>query len=140
MRRLRAYSWPGNVRELENLIRRIAALYPQDTVGTEIVEAELAEIAEEASDEMPAPVERAESLGEAVDVHLRRYFPLDGDSLPEPGLYERILREVERPLIQHCLAATNGNQIRSAEILGLNRNTLRKKIRYLEIPVVRGLR
>ncbi|MCY3753257.1 MAG: sigma 54-interacting transcriptional regulator, partial [Alphaproteobacteria bacterium] len=140
MRRLRAYSWPGNVRELENLIRRIAALYPQDTVGIDIVEAELAEIAEEASDELPARTERAESLAEAVDIHLRRHFALEGDSLPEAGLYERIVREVERPLIEHCLAATNGNQIRSAEILGLNRNTLRKKIRYLEIPVVRGLR
>ena len=140
MRRLRTYSWPGNVRELENLIRRIAALYPQDTVGLEIVEEELVEIAEEVADELPARVERTESLGEAVDLHLRQYFPLNGESLPEPGLYERILREVERPLIQHCLAATNGNQIRSAEILGLNRNTLRKKIRYLDIPVVRGLR
>ncbi|MCY3981875.1 MAG: nitrogen regulation protein NR(I) [Alphaproteobacteria bacterium] len=140
MRRLRSYSWPGNIRELENLIRRIAALYPQDTVGMEIVEAELAEIAEEASDGVPMNAERVESLGEAVDIHLRRYFPLQGGSLPESGLYERILREVERPLIQHCLAATNGNQIKSAEILGLNRNTLRKKIRYLEIPVVRGLR
>ena len=140
MRRLRAYSWPGNVRELENLIRRIAALYPQDAIGIGIVEAELAEIAEDTSEERPARAERAESLGEAVDIHLRRHFPPDGGSLPEPGLYERILREVERPLIQHCLAATNGNQIRSAEILGLNRNTLRKKIRYLEIPVVRGLR
>ena len=140
MHRLRSYRWPGNVRELENLIRRIAALYPQDTVGMEIVEAELAEIAEEAVDEFPVSADRAESLGEAVDIHLRRYFPLQGESLPEPGLYERILREVERPLIQHCLAATNGNQIRSAEILGLNRNTLRKKIRYLKIPVIRGLR
>ena len=140
MRRLRAYSWPGNVRELENLIRRIAALYPQDTVGTDIVEAELAEIAEESADEVPVRAQRAESLGEAVDIHLRRHFPPSADKLPEPGLYERIVREVERPLIQHCLAATNGNQIRSAEILGLNRNTLRKKIRYLEIPVVRGLR
>ena len=140
MRRLRAYSWPGNVRELENLIRRVAALYPQDTVGVDIVEAELSEIAEEASDEPPARAERAESLSEAVDIHLHRHFPLHGDSLPEPGLYERIVREVERPLIQHCLAATNGNQIKSAEILGLNRNTLRKKIRYLEIPVIRGLR
>ena len=140
MRRLRAYSWPGNVRELENLSRRVAALYPQDTVGVDIVEAELSEIAEEASDEPPARAERAESLSEAVDIHLRRHFPLHGDSLPEPGLYERIVREVERPLIQHCLAATNGNQIKSAEILGLNRNTLRKKIRYLEIPVIRGLR
>ena len=140
MRCLRAYSWPGNVRELENLIRRIAALYPQDTVGTEIVEAELAEIAEEAVEEFRASAERAESLGEAVDIHLRRYFPLQGGGVPESGLYERIVREIERPLIQHCLAATNGNQIKSAEILGLNRNTLRKKIRYLEIPVVRGLR
>ena len=140
MRRLRAYSWPGNVRELENLIRRVAALYPQDTVGVDIVEAELSEIAEEASGEPPARAERAESLSEAVDIHLRRHFPLHGDNLPEPGLYERIVREVERPLIQHCLAATNGNQIKSAEILGLNRNTLRKKIRYLEIPVIRGLR
>ena len=140
MRRLRAYSWPGNVRELENLIRRVAALYPQDTVGVDIVEAELSEIAEEASDEPPARAERAASLSEAVDIHLHRHFPLHGDSLPEPGLYERIVREVERPLIQHCLAATNGNQIKSAEILGLNRNTLRKKIRYLEIPVIRGLR
>ena len=74
MRRLRAYSWPGNVRELENLIRRIAALYPQDTVGIDTVEAELAEIAEEASDELPAGAERAESLAEAVDIHLRRHF------------------------------------------------------------------
>ena len=140
MRRLRAWSWPGNVRELENLIRRIAALYPQDTVGLDIVEAELAGIAEDAAGEPPAPAEPPGSLGEAVDAHLRRHFPPGGGSLPEPGLYERILREVERPLIQHCLAATNGNQIRSAEILGLNRNTLRKKIRYLDIPVVRGLR
>ena len=139
MRRLRAWSWPGNVRELENLIRRVAALYPQDTVGVDIVEAELAEIAGEPSDESPVRAEQAESLSEAVDIHLRNHFRLHGDSLPEPGLYERILREVERPLIQHCLAATNGNQIKSAEILGLNRNTLRKKIRYLEIPVVRGL-
>ena len=140
MRRLRAWSWPGNVRELENLIRRIAALYPQDTVGLDIVEAELAGIAEDAAGEPPAPAEPPGSLGEAVDAHLRRHFPPGGGSLPEPGLYDRILREVERPLIQHCLAATNGNQIRSAEILGLNRNTLRKKIRYLDIPVVRGLR
>jgi len=140
MRCLRAYSWPGNVRELENLVRRIAALYPQDTVGVDIVEAELAEIVEEAPGEARGRTERAESLADAVDIHLQRYFPVHGGSLPEPGLYDRIVREVERPLIQHCLAATNGNQIKSAEILGLNRNTLRKKIRYLEIPVIRGLR
>ena len=137
---LRAHSWPGNVRELENVIRRIAALYPQDVVGPEIVEAELAELAGAPPDEPQAGAGQAESLGEAVDLHLRRYFALHGDALPEAGLYERVLHEVERPLIQHALTATNGNQLRCAELLGLNRNTLRKKIRYLGIPVMRGLR
>jgi two-component system, NtrC family, nitrogen regulation response regulator GlnG len=53
-------------------------------------------------------------------------------------LFDRILREVERPLIALTLEATRGNQIRAAEVLGLNRNTLRKKIRELSIPIVRG--
>ena len=57
--------------------------------------------------------------------------------LPAPGLFDR-LREIERPLIMLTLEATRGNQIRAAEVLGLNRNTLRKKIRDLNIPVVRG--
>ena len=56
-----------------------------------------------------------------------------GDSLPPPGLYERILREVERPLITLALGATGGNQSRTADLLGVNRNTLRKKIRQLNI-------
>jgi two-component system nitrogen regulation response regulator GlnG len=60
--------------------------------------------------------------------------------LPPVGLYDRILHQVERPLISLCLAATRGNQIKAAELLGLNRNTLRKKIRELDIPVLRGLK
>jgi two-component system nitrogen regulation response regulator GlnG len=58
--------------------------------------------------------------------------------LPASGLYTRIVREVERPLIIHTLAATRGNQVKAAQVLGLNRNTLRKKIRDLEIRVVRS--
>jgi two-component system nitrogen regulation response regulator GlnG len=54
-------------------------------------------------------------------------------------VYDKIIAEVERPLIRLTLAATRGNQIKAASMLGLNRNTLRKKIRDLEIPVVRGL-
>ena len=65
---------------------------------------------------------------------------VDGGRLPPVGLYDRVLREVERPLISLCLAATRGNQIKAAELLGLNRNTLRKKIRDLDIPVLRGLK
>ena len=58
--------------------------------------------------------------------------------MPPPGLYHRILREVEAPLLSAALAATRGNQIRAADLLGVNRNTLRKKIRDLEIQVYRS--
>ncbi|HTO39912.1 MAG TPA: helix-turn-helix domain-containing protein, partial [Rhizomicrobium sp.] len=80
------------------------------------------------------------SLSSAAERYLARYFQNQGDRLPPPGLYDRILQEVERPLISICLSATRGNQIRAAQLLGLNRNTLRKKIRDLGLDVVRGLR
>ncbi|MBL8668148.1 MAG: nitrogen regulation protein NR(I) [Rhodospirillales bacterium] len=132
MERLKAYRWPGNVRELENLVRRLAALYSEEVIGVEVVEAELADV----SPATPEP--EADGLGHSVERHLRTYFSAHGDTLPAPGLFDRVLREVEKPLITLTLEATRGNQIRAAEILGLNRNTLRKKIRELNIPVVRG--
>ncbi len=142
MDRLRQHRWPGNVRELENLVRRLAALYAADTIDVEAIEGELAEgagpMAAEGAPGAPAGGAETESLGESVEQHLRRFFAAHGDALPPAGLYERVLREVERPLIALSLDATNGNQIRAAELLGLNRNTLRKKIRELDIRVVRG--
>ena len=73
-----------------------------------------------------------------MEVHLERYFARHGDSLPPAGLYGRILKEVELPLIALTLSATRGNQLKAADLLGINRNTLRKKIRELDIPVTRG--
>jgi len=134
---LQRYSWPGNVRELENLIRRLTALYAQDAIEAADVEAELADAPVAAAHNLDG--DRAESLSETVERQLRRYFDSHGDALPAQGLYDRVLREVERPLISLTLAATNGNQVKAADLLGLNRNTLRKKIRELDIPVVRGL-
>jgi two-component system nitrogen regulation response regulator GlnG len=135
---MRRYRWPGNVRELENLVRRLAALYPQETITAPIVEAELQPAAPGAafSSVLAAP-ERAETLSVSVERHLGHYFGGFGDATPPPGLYHRILREIEPPLIAAALAATRGNQIRAAELLGLNRNTLRKKIRELDMQVVR---
>jgi two-component system nitrogen regulation response regulator GlnG len=72
-----------------------------------------------------------------MESYLANYFIGFGEALPPPGLYDRILRDVESPLITAALAATRGNQIRAAELLGLNRNTLRKKIRDHRIRVVR---
>jgi two-component system, NtrC family, nitrogen regulation response regulator GlnG len=137
MERLRGYRWPGNVRELENLVRRLAALYAQEVIGVAEIEAELGE-APAAADGLGAP--NGEGLSAAVEHHIRGYFAAHKGGLPSAGLYDRILREVERPLIVLTLGATRGNQIKAAQLLGLNRNTLRKKIRELEIPVVRGLR
>jgi two-component system nitrogen regulation response regulator GlnG len=132
--RLKRHRWPGNVRELENLARRLAALYPQETISAAVIEGELAQPAMPVAGHEP---DTDESLAGAVERHLTRYFGDFGDGLPPPGLYHRILREVEYPLLSAALAATRGNQIRAADLLGVNRNTLRKKIRDLDIQVIR---
>ena len=134
---MRRHRWPGNVRELENMVRRLAALYTEDTITAEVIHAELAEPS--VSTELSEAGED-ENLGGAIERHLQRYFAEHGDALPPPGLYDRILKELERPLISISLGATRGNQIKAASLLGLNRNTLRKKIRDLDIQVVRGIR
>ncbi|BBK31953.1 two-component system nitrogen regulation response regulator GlnG [Stella humosa] len=138
MDRLKSYRWPGNVRELENMVRRLAALYAQEIIGIDVVEQELAEVAAAGTTVVEAPA--GEGLGAAAERHLKEYFTAHGEALPAAGLYDRVLREIERPLISLTLTATRGNQIRAAQLLGLNRNTLRKKIRELDIQVVRGVR
>ncbi|MBP6818451.1 nitrogen regulation protein NR(I) [Ferrovibrio sp. MS7] len=137
MERLRRYRWPGNVRELENLVRRLAALYAEDVIGVEVIENELAEPPQAAR--APEPNEE-ETLAGAIERHITKYFAAHGDDLPPNGLYDRMLRELEIPLISLSLAATRGNQIKAASMLGLNRNTLRKKIRDHNIQVIRGLK
>ena len=137
MERLKQHRWPGNVRELENLIQRLAALYAQEVIGVDVIEAELADL-----NAPPAGADGTvdDSLGASVERHLKDYFTAHKDGLPAAGLYDRILREIERPLLALSLAATRGNQIKAARLLGLNRNTLRKKIRELDIQVLRGVK
>ena len=132
MDRLKNHSWPGNVRELENLIKRLAALYSHEVISFEDIDGELSEAAPEPADD------DEKGLSKTVEQRLATYFSAHAGGLPAAGLYQRVLREVERPLITLTLQATKGNQIRAAEVLGLNRNTLRKKIRELNIPVIRG--
>jgi two-component system nitrogen regulation response regulator GlnG len=132
--KLKAYRWPGNVRELENLVKRLVALYSEPVIGPATIELELA-------GQTPAPADdagRPASLAAAVEKYLRDYFDGHDGALPPPGLYDRVLRELERPLIGLTMQATRGNQVKAAEVLGLNRNTLRKKIRDLDINVVKG--
>ena len=123
--RLEAHAWPGNVRELENLVRRLVALNPGDVITAATVEQELAVAPPPRGGE-----EAADSLSVLVDRYLATLFAA---STPPPGLHARLLAEVERPLLAACLAQTGGNQLRAAELLGMNRNTLRKKLRELGI-------
>jgi two-component system nitrogen regulation response regulator GlnG len=134
---LRRHRWPGNVRELENLIRRLAVLHSGDAIPGSALAAELKEpVRTLSADDDGTP----QSLSASVEHYLTQYFLSHGDKLPPAGVYDRIISEVERPLISICLAATRGNQIRAAQLLGLNRNTLRKKIKDLGLEVIRGLR
>ncbi len=135
--RLRQHRWPGNVRELENLMRRLAALYAQETITDEVIGTELLETGIDA--EQPHHSGNPEPLALAVERHIRQFLAASRDGMPMRDIYDQVIAEVERPLIQMTLSATRGNQIKAASMLGLNRNTLRKKIRDLDIPVVRGI-
>ena len=130
----RNYSWPGNVRQLENAIRRLGLT----SRAAEITAAEVEQVLGAQPDLEPMRAAgNTEKLGASVERHLRRYFDLHGNMLPPAGLYARILKEVEAPLIEIALEATGGNQAKCADLLGINRNTLRKKITDLDIEVTR---
>ncbi|MEZ5883749.1 MAG: sigma-54 dependent transcriptional regulator [Paracoccaceae bacterium] len=131
---VQTYSWPGNVRQLENTVRRLVVTASEEEIARPEVEAVLG------AQPTPEPLRaggEGEKLSASIARHLRRYFDLHGGSLPPPGLYDRILREMEAPLIEIALDATGGNQARCADLLGINRNTLRKKITDLDIQVTR---
>jgi two-component system nitrogen regulation response regulator GlnG len=135
---MKRYPWPGNVRELENLVRRLAALYAQDEISADIIEAELSTGEKPDTAAVATLIPENLSIGQAMEHYLQRHFASYGPSLPPPGLYQRIIAEVEHPLVLAAMTATRGNQIKAAELLGLNRNTLRKKIRDLGISVYKS--
>ena len=118
-------------------MRRLCVLCPDDLISGAVVTQEISARPSSASTPQAAQPQR---LAHAIEAHLRRYFDLHGDSLPPDGLYDRVLKEMELPLIALSLSATRGNQVRTAELLGINRNTLRKKIKDLDIRVTRGKR
>jgi len=132
---VRSYSWPGNVRQLENTIKRLVVTSPEEEITRTEVSGILGTLPV-MDTVQTAPMEN-DKLSTSVGKHLRRYFDLHGGVLPPPGLYQRILREIELPLLEIALDATGGNQAKCADLLGINRNTLRKKITELDIRVTR---
>ena len=109
---------------------------PDEVISEQEVDSELAQFRRA----LPSSDEEALSLSQLVERHLTAHFAEFQEGLPPAGLYDRVIEEVERPLLAISLAATRGNQIRTAQLLGLNRNTLRKKIRELGVEVIRTLR
>jgi two-component system nitrogen regulation response regulator GlnG len=127
---LMAHHWPGNVRELENLMRRLAALGRDVVIDASELRAHLG-----------APLPLAETthpdLASAVLARFERIAHEQPGVLDDGTLYDRIIAEVERPLIEAVLARCGYNQLRAARVLGINRNTLRKRLDTLGIDSAR---
>ncbi len=134
LRLLMDYSWPGNVRELEHVVYRLCALNSHSVMHTSDVAPLLGSTVVKFEPTATSPINDLPAAIEPfLEKQLRLYFAAQANGLPAPGLYDRVLALLERPLITQTLRATGGNQIKAAEILGLNRNTLRKKMRELGI-------
>ncbi len=123
MEALEAYQWPGNVRELENVLRRAVLLSPSIKISAPDLS-------------LPQARARKESFEDMITARLKPFVDKT-DHRDKQDLYGFIMPYMERPLIQLVLDKTRGNQVQAAEILGINRNTLRKKIKELGIRLDR---
>ncbi len=137
MEELKLHRWPGNVRELENLVKRLVAMEVDDTISLDSVKRELTGIQETESNS--AARSQPDRLSDFVEQYLAKYISTFGDQLPPDGLYERMLAEIEPPLLHAVLVATRGNQLKAADVLGINRNTLRSKLKQRQIKPLRGI-
>lgn len=135
--RLTQHDWPGNVRELENLMRRLAVLAREDVISAGLIDQQLGQAAR-ARDREVVRDYADDSLSLAVQQHLLAYFESFGSALPPDGLHQRVLNAIEMPLLRAAMLAVRGNQIRAAKLLGINRNTLRKKLTDLAIDPALG--
>ena len=118
---LSVYDWRGNVRELRNLVFRLALMARDDEIGLELVQEFLPRPSERAAQDHEDPFEQA------LNIWWDREHPAEG------AIYHEALSAMEKPLIERVLRETAGNQVRAASVLGINRNTLRKKIGELDI-------
>ncbi len=128
MEMLLTHSWPGNVRELENMVKR-AVILSNDTILTP---ADFSGLSDRSDIIHADPLDQ--SLESLVEAKLRSSM-IGIEKLDKGDIHERVLEQVERPLIRFMLEKTRGNQVRAADLLGINRNTLRKKIQELGIVI-----
>ena len=127
------YPWRGNVRELENFIKKICVLYSESTIPSQVIHEELNFRDIEKNDIN----KQHSSISDSIFLHLNGFFEAlnSHDDNSKLNLYGKLIVEFEKPLIKKTLDFCKGNQIKTAEMLGINRNTLRKKIKELKINV-----
>lgn len=124
---LEKHDWPGNVRELENIMRRVAALARDDRIDAHAIRDALGLV------RIPLGAEADLGIDTAIRAWLDRLAVESPAALDDGSLYDRVIGEVERPLIEAMLLRHGGNQLRAARALGINRNTLRKRMDTLHI-------
>ncbi|MEK7661843.1 MAG: helix-turn-helix domain-containing protein, partial [Pseudomonadota bacterium] len=125
------YSWPGNVRELENLMKRMAVLFPDTNIDGQAIAASLAE--QQVQIVTNEDTGNSDLSGVAKVALAQLFVQYKGQGVTPHDLYEIVLKAVEKPLFELTLKETKGNQIRAASLLGLNRNTLRKRLTELNL-------
>jgi two-component system nitrogen regulation response regulator GlnG len=130
---LGAHDWPGNVRELENLMRRLAVLARDEVIGADVIRAM---IGTSGASAQSIDVD----IGHAVRALIERIAREDPKALDDGTLYDRVIGDVERPLIEVMLARHGQNQLRAARAMGINRNTLRKRLDTLGIDMADAVR
>jgi two-component system nitrogen regulation response regulator GlnG len=123
---LEAYDWPGNVRELENMMRRMSVLARDERIDG-------AEVRGMLGDVVPQRTVGDTGIEAAIHARIARMATEEPNALDDGTLYDRIIAEVERPLIEALLMRHGNNQLRAAKALGINRNTLRKRLDVLGI-------
>ncbi len=130
---LKEYQWPGNIRELENIIKRVCALASEKIIGSELLE----QLIDKYKIESPIKTEEKiikQDLSKTIESFFQSFFETLVDENSELNLHSKFLIEIEKPLIMSTLKYFNGNQIKTAKLLGINRNTLRSKISKYKIP------
>lgn len=137
---LKEHYWPGNIRELKNLMNRITIFYPQETIDKNIINLELGSANLSNNSDQKEHSTRFENIADATAYFVEQYFEKNTKTSKKVDLYNHFLNEFEPPVILAALKATNGNQIKAASILGLNRNTLRKKINEHDIKITKIVR
>ncbi len=137
---LRGYSWPGNVRELENLLKRVSVLTSETIINSTILEDYIdydKPNTYENNHDLTNKSEK-ENLRSYLDNFLKNFFKTLDSNDEKIGLHNKFMDEFERPLIVKTLNFCRGNQIKTSKILGINRNTLRTKIKKFNIPTKLG--